>query len=159
MGVTIYFDGACEPKNPGGTATYGLIIEREGHGAHDGPIYHESGVIGTGKGMTNNVAEYTALLKALEWLEKKGKLYDIYPNEPLVIKGDSMLVINQLKDIWAVRSETSRHFVPKIKHMLKKWKDVRLIWIPREQNLEADRLSKEAYKVYIETKDKRKTWR
>jgi hypothetical protein len=47
------FDGACEPVNPGGTATFGVIIKDE-----DGTvIYEEHGLVGSGDAMSNNVAE------------------------------------------------------------------------------------------------------
>ena len=28
--ITIYFDGLCRPRNPGGVATYGYVIYRDG---------------------------------------------------------------------------------------------------------------------------------
>lgn len=52
--VTVYYDGACEPRNPRGVATYGFVIYKDGV------------KIGEGKGLaaepwsegaSNNVAE------------------------------------------------------------------------------------------------------
>ena len=33
--IEVYFDGLCEP-NPGGVATYGFVIKRDGKKVHEG---------------------------------------------------------------------------------------------------------------------------
>lgn len=81
--------------------------------------------------MTVNVAEYTALKQAIEWLNKQ----DI--DDEITVKGDSMLVINQMKGIYRIKSDTSKYFAPKIRELLQD-KKVKFIWIPREENEEAD---------------------
>lgn len=138
--ITIYFDGLCQPVNPGGVATYGYAIYRNGRAIKKG-----CRVVGEGSGMTNNVAEYSALKRALMWLKESGI------NDEITIKGDSVLVINQISGLWKIKSQTSRKFVPEIRRLLK-GKKVKLIWIPREENLEADMLSRVAYKRYIKGK-------
>ncbi len=135
--ITIYFDGLCEPINPGGVAAYGYVIY-QGEKA----IKRGARVIGEGKGMTNNVAEYSALKRAIEWLKEQGI------EDEILIKGDSMLVINQMKGDWQIKSQTSRRFIPKIRELLK-GKKTKFIWIPREENGEADMLSRVAYKRYL----------
>jgi ribonuclease HI len=45
---------------------------------------------------------------------------------------------------WQVRSETSKKFVPEIRRLLA-GRNTRFVWIPREQNAEADLLSNVAY--------------
>ncbi|MFW6194119.1 MAG: ribonuclease HI [Halobacteriota archaeon] len=134
--ITIYFDGLCQPVNPGGVATYGYVIYQDNKVIKKG-----YGVIGKGKGMTNNVAEYTALKKALQWVNSQ-RIKD-----KITVKGDSQLVINQLKGKWKVKSQTSKKFVPQIKELLRD-KEIELIWIPREDNTEADRLCNIAYQEY-----------
>jgi ribonuclease HI len=131
--ITIYFDGLCRPKNPGGVATYGFLIYRDGKKVNRG-----YGVVGSGPGMTNNVAEYTALKHAAEWVNRHGG------DDEIVIKGDSQLVIHQMNGTWQVKSATSKKFVPEIRKLLKGMK-IQFIWIPREQNSEADELSNIAY--------------
>jgi ribonuclease HI len=131
--ITIYFDGLCRPKNPGGTATYGYVIYKDGKKVKSG-----SGVIGSGAGMTNNVAEYSALKRAAEWVSRNGG------DDEIVIKGDSRLVIHQMNGTWQIKSETSQKFVPEIRRLIEGRK-TRYIWIPREQNAEADVLSNLAY--------------
>lgn len=140
--IEIFFDGLCEPVNPGGVATYGYVI------FHNGKVIKRGArEIGQGKGMTNNVAEYSALKRAVEWIKENGI------EDEITIKGDSLLVINQMKGIWRVKSATSRFFVPLILRLLE-GKKVAFIWIPREKNKEADMLSKIAYKRYMKTRAK-----
>jgi ribonuclease HI len=131
--ITIYFDGLCRPKNPGGVATYGYLIYRDGEKVKSG-----YGVIGSGAGMTNNVAEYSALKQAAEWVSQNN------PDNEIVIKGDSQLVIHQMNGTWQIKSTTSKKFVPEIRRLLEGRK-IQYIWIPREQNVEADELSNLAY--------------
>jgi len=131
--ITIFFDGLCRPKNPGGVATYGYVVYKDGKKVKTG-----NGVIGSGAGMTNNVAEYSALKQAVEWAGQH------CPNDELLIKGDSQLVIHQMNGTWQVHSETSKKFVPAIRRLLEGRK-TSFVWIPREQNTEADLLSNLAY--------------
>ena len=131
--ITIYFDGLCRPRNPGGVATYGYAIYQDGKKVKSG-----CGVVGSGAGMTNNVAEYSALKYAAEWVSLNSV------DDEIVIKGDSQLVIHQMNGTWQIRSETSKKFVPEIRRLLEGRK-TRFIWIPREQNTEADLLSNIAY--------------
>jgi len=57
----IKFDGACEPVNPGGIAAWGYIV------CHNGAVIaQECGIVGSGPGMTNNIAEYTACIEAVK---------------------------------------------------------------------------------------------
>ena len=88
--------------------------------------------------MTNNVAEYSALKRALEWVSRH------FVDDEIVIKGDSQLVVHQMNGTWQIKSETSKKFVPEIRRLLEGRK-TRFIWIPREQNTEADLLSNIAY--------------
>ena len=64
--ITLYFDGLCRPRNPGGVATYGYVIYKDGKKVKRG-----YGVVGSGTGMTNNVAEYSALKRAAEWVSRE----------------------------------------------------------------------------------------
>ncbi len=134
--ITIYFDGLCYPKNPGGVAAYGYIVYRDGE-----PIWRGFGAVGEGRGMTNNVAEYEGLMAAAQWLVDEGI------KEKILIKGDSQLVIKQMKGEYRVFSATSKKYVPAIKRLLVGM-DVSFSWVPREENEEADELSRVAYESY-----------
>ena len=138
--ITAYFDGLCYPKNPCGVAAYGYLIYRNGELIHTG-----CRAVGEGKGMTNNVAEFEGLKAAAEWIR------DNAADEKVVVKGDSQLVIKQVTGAWQVRSGTSMRFVPEIRKLLK-GRDVTFVWVQREMNEEADKLSRKAYANYISSK-------
>ncbi len=140
MMITIHFDGLCYPKNPCGVAAYGYLICRDGNLVHRG-----FGTVGEGRGMTNNVAEFEGLKAALLWLRD----HDI--KGEITIKGDSRLVIMQARGDWQVKSETSRRYVPEIQHLMEGL-DVSLVWVSRDENDEADRLSRKAYEAYMKRK-------
>jgi ribonuclease HI len=134
--IKIYFDGLCYPRNPGGVAAYGYLVYDDGKLVHRG-----FGAVGEGRGMTSNVAEYEGLKAAVQWID------DHEIKGSIEVKGDSQLVIKQMKGEWEVRSKTSQKYVPEISRLLQ-GKDVRYTWIPREMNEEADRLSRLAYEAY-----------
>ena len=138
--ITIYFDGLCYPKNPGGVAAYGYIVYRDSE-----PIWRGFGGVGEGRGMTNNVAEYEGLMAAAQWLVDEGI------EGKILIKGDSELVIKQMKGEYRVTSATSKKYVPEIKRLLQ-GKDVSFSWVAREENEEADRLSRMGYESYLKQK-------
>jgi ribonuclease HI len=140
--VTIFFDGLCQP-NPGGTATFAFVIRRDNDPANS--------ICGCGVMKspypTSNEAEYVALGKALRFL-----LNSKIPIDSLSILGDSRLVIEQLKGTWTCQA-------PNLVPLLKGCRDilrslgvpnnkVKAQWIPREQNVEADALSRAAFVGY-----------
>jgi ribonuclease HI len=99
--IEIYFDGLCEPINPGGTATYGYVIIQDGTQIAEG-----SGLVGSGVGITYNIVEYEAILNAIKKYKELGL------NDSILIKGDSSLVIKQLTGKWKSKSATSKKYVP-----------------------------------------------
>ena len=141
MVLYLNFDGLCEPKNPGGVATYGFVITDD----RGKVICEGKGVVGAGfmgDDVTNNVAEYMALIRALECLKERGI------KDKVIIMGDSQLVIKQLKGEYRVRSERMKPLYQKAKELLK-GVDYELKWVPRRLNEYADRLSREAFKEFV----------
>ena len=132
---TAWFDGACGPVNPGGTATYGVMIKDR-----DGTILvWEHGLVGEGSTMSNNVAEYAGVLQILKYLSSR-------PPGRVTIRGDSNLVIKQLTGKWRIKKGLYRSTAVEAKALLARlrsggWK-ITLCWIPRTQNKECDALSK-----------------
>ncbi len=89
--VTVRFLGQCLPRNPGGIACYAYIIRNK-----EGLLLHESCGLAAepnSPSSTNSVANYTALIKALEWLIKNRYTKDI-----IKVYGNSKLVISQIND-------------------------------------------------------------
>src|SRR5437660_346457 len=87
--LTIYTDGASR-GNPG-EAAFSYVIQAKGIE----PI-EEAGCLGK---MTNNQAEYTALVRALEHAQKLG------PQHRLLIHSDSELMVKQMKGEYRVKNE------------------------------------------------------
>lgn len=81
------------------------------------------------KGMlTNNDLEYLAVIYGIEYAKK------YYPREsPIIIKSDSMLVVNQTKGKWKVNGDNL--IMLNIKTLRKINSHIRLKWVPREVNL------------------------
>jgi len=134
----VYVDGLCEPRNPGGVASYGFVIYSGNEKLHE-----QSGVVGEGLGMSNNAAEYAALLEALDWLSGQG-----LKDEKVVVRSDSRLLVNQMNYQW--RSHGGL-YVDKYSEALKlvsNFSKISFVWVPREQNGEADSLSRKAYEEY-----------
>ena len=129
----VYFDGSCEP-NPNGVAGSGIYIPEL-----DVKI---SKTIGKGKGMTNNVAEWTGAFKDLEYIQGK-----VEKGDKIVLTGDSQLVIRQLLGQYLVRAPNLKPFYNKVKEIIKSLHrigvNVEFKHIPRDENKEADGLSRQ----------------
>lgn len=133
--IEIYTDGLCQPVNPGGTATYGFEIRRDGERIHE-----DWGVVGSGENMSNNVAEYMAVQKACEWM-----IQQALQSEQIVFKSDSRLVVNQMNGEWKVDKGLYVEYYSKALDAFNKLSRARFEWIPREQNWYADSLTERAY--------------
>jgi ribonuclease HI len=151
--LVAYFDGACEPRNPGGVATYGWAIFRapEEGGAPELLREGRGCVARGGPRATNNVAEYSALIFALEALLDLARAEPLGPMRVEVsVRGDSQLVVRQVVGAWACRALHLRPAVDRARALLRELErsalEVALAWVPREENAYADALSKRAYK-------------
>ena len=93
-----YFDGACEPVNPGGTAAYGAVIVQEGQHIWECSelFYPEQG---KERETSNNLAEYCGLIAILKHLIHIGAQHD-----PIMVYGDSNLVIQQMFGHWKIKA-------------------------------------------------------
>ena len=135
--LSLYFDGACEPVNPGGIATAGWILKGDGGKVIDSAALF----VCEGVKATNNVAEYCALGFAL------AKLHRINWRGELLVMGDSQLVVNQVTKKWNCNKAHLRKLRDRCLELLAQvamtWK---AMWIPRIQNEEADAESRHAYR-------------
>lgn len=127
-----HFDGSCGPQNPGGEMGMGAVVMCEGE-----EIFKHSSKISSGKENSCNAAEYLALIKILEFLIDTDKT-----NEKIIIKGDSMLVVQQMNGVWRIKEGIYRTHALKAKELLKKFSDLKISWVPREENTICDKLSK-----------------
>lgn len=138
-----YFDGACEPINPGGTAAYGAIILRDGRELWSTSQIYEPEIAGA---TSNNVAEYLGFISILEWLDHSN--WD--REEKVIVHGDSKLVIMQMAGQWKINNGLYLPFAREASRLMReigcKRDNFQLKWIPRAQNSVADELSKRELK-------------
>ena len=131
--IKVHFDGACEPINPGGYASYGLLIRQKGC------ILLEEGVfVGKGQGMSNNVAEYAGFLRALEFLKDSN-----LNRERILVEGDSKLVIEQMSGKWKIKHGFYKSTALEAQKLLKDFPNIVFKWIPRDKNERCDKLAKD----------------
>ena len=139
--MKVFFDGLCEPVNPGGVACYGFVVYRSSP-SNEVKVFEGFGLAAApGPDSTHNVAEYTGIIKALEWV-----LANLEDRE-IEVLGDSQLVIRHLTGEYSVRSARIVPFYEKARSLLEKFSWTAK-WIPRKENSVADELSMKAYRGY-----------
>jgi ribonuclease HI len=127
--LTIHTDGASR-GNPG-AAAFAYVIERDGAD----PI-EEAGCLGQ---MTNNQAEYTALVKALEHALELGA------GNRLLIHSDSELLVKQMNGEYRVKNEELRDLYEQARNLVRRFSgSVTIRHVRRGQNSRADALGNEA---------------
>lgn len=129
--VIAYIDGLAQPSNPG-TGTYGYLI-------YDGQkkISEEHGL--AGRDVTSNFAEYTALVMVLK------RLRQLRLTSGVKIRSDSKLVVGQMSGAWKAKRGSYLEKFVEATHLAKDFDGLEFEWIPREQNAEADLLTRLAY--------------
>ncbi len=89
--------------------------------------------------MTNNMAEYEALVRALSRaFEANIKSVSIYT--------DSLLVANQILGKYKIKNTTLQKYAEIAKNLIHTFDHFAVQYIPREKNKIADKLAKEAIK-------------
>jgi ribonuclease HI len=134
MTVTAYIDGLSMPRNPG-IGTFGFVI-------YDGSRKLAEGSGLAGRNVTSNYAEYTALAEALEKLKAMGLEGDV------LVRSDSQLLIGQMSRGWKVKGGMYVGKLKEVRDLMKEFGSIRFEWIPREQNQEADLLTRIAYEKH-----------
>lgn len=94
---------------------------------------------------TNNIAEYQAVIAALEWL-KENKQINKYANMQIVqFYLDSKLVVNQLNGFFKIKDSRLRELLLKIRQLEQEvGGNIYYNLVPREKNWEADALVNKA---------------
>jgi ribonuclease HI len=124
--LTINIDGAAR-GNPG-PAAYAYVIARDGH-----PLIEQAECLGSA---TNNLAEYTALVRALERAAALG-------GECLAIRSDSELLVKQMNGEYRVKNDQLRVLYSQAKRLCDRFVAVAIRHVPRAENSHADRLCNE----------------
>ena len=126
----IYVDGASS-GNPGDSGAGMVIFDGNGN-----EIFRDSIFLGK---MTNNMAEYEALLRALQKARERGA-------QDVVVYTDSLLVANQVKGTYKINNDILRQYVVSVKKIISNFDHFAIQYIPREQNRIADKLAKSGIK-------------
>ena len=156
--VEVYFNGTCQPYNPGGIACYCFLIEQQ-----QDSIHWEHGLALAQPftdDATDNVAAYTAVIKALEWLlahrpdGSSNNSSSSFKTQTIVLKGDSQLVINQIKGKYKVKEARIIPLYKRVRSLISKFKNIKIKWIPIEQNRQAYTFSYWAYEWFLDDNPK-----
>jgi len=126
--IVAYIDGGAR-GNPG-PAGYGVRIEQP-----DGALLEEfCESIGTA---TNNVAEYRALVAALEWAKRHG-------HRELHVRSDSLLLVQQMRGNYKVKNPGLQPLYAKARLLTLDIGNVTFEHVGRARNAHADRLANAA---------------
>ncbi len=141
--LTIYTDGASR-GNPGPAAAGFVLTDSGGKEVVAKGVY-----LGEA---TNNVAEYSGLVKALEAAK------EISPKE-LCIYSDSELMVRQIKGEYKVKSELIRPLYQQVMSLLEAFECYKIKHVPRGKNARADGLCNRALDKQgdVKAKDKEST--
>jgi len=139
--LLLYTDGGSR-GNPG-PAAYGYVIydlsktESTSNSSLDAGIILEK--CGNYLGITtNNIAEYEGLKAGIKWVLAN------HPNAELAIKMDSLLIVNQIKGTFKVKSPGLKPIYLEVTELLKKLPKYHIEHTYREGNSLADSLVNEA---------------
>ena len=129
INYSIYFDGASR-NNPGLCSSSGIIYDYGKNLVFTKVTKYQYN--------TNNFAEYNGLINGLE-LAIENKL----ENNKIIVYGDSLLVINQVNNIWKCRSDNLKLLYKNARRLIRKFKDIQLVHVVRENNKVADKYCNE----------------
>jgi probable phosphoglycerate mutase len=133
---TLFFDG-CSKGNPGPAGSGAVLYQGNTE------IWAKS--IFVGNNSTNNVAEYTGLIIGLHEAVNKNI-------KELTVKGDSMLVIKQMKGEYKVNSKDMLRLYGNAKGFEKYFDKIVYEHVYRDHNKRADQLSNEGLNVQMHKK-------
>jgi len=127
--LTLYFDGGNEKQK----ATW-AVVAKTGNIV----VAKLAGLVPDHLPQTNNMAEWSALHMAVIFAYANRDSYMGF-----LIKGDSELVVKQVNKEYAVSKEHLKPLFKTCRQILDKMeKPYRILWIPREDNAEADALGR-----------------
>ncbi len=126
--LVIYTDGGAR-GNPG-PAGIGVVFYKDDGAGNQTRVDEIKKYIGE---TTNNFAEYTALVTALERAAELG-----YKSIQCYL--DSELVVRQLTGVYKIKEATLRPLAARVLALTNKFDSITFTHVPREKNAEADKL-------------------
>jgi ribonuclease HI len=128
--VVIFTDGGAR-GNPG-PAGAGVVIKENGQSVSQFGKY-------LGDTLTNNWAEYEALILAIQEAKRLG-----FTDRHIEFRMDSELIVRQMEGIYKVKDKNLKLQHAKVRELLLDFEHIHFTHIPREENSEADALVNEA---------------
>jgi ribonuclease HI len=125
MEYTMYFDG-CSKGNPGEAGAGAVLYQNETE------IWSSSVYVGAKE--TNNVAEYTGMILGLTEAAARNI-------KNISVKGDSMLVIKQMRGEYKVNSSNLKELYARSKRLVCQFETIVFDHVYRDMNKRADSLS------------------
>ena len=123
--MIINCDGAAR-GNPGPAGAGAIVVDESG------AVLAE---VAEGLGeTTNNVAEYTAVIRGLEEAKRLGA-------REVLLRSDSQLLINQLTGRYRVKAPHLQPLHKRVRDLMRAFTRVDLEHVPRERNAAADSLA------------------
>jgi len=131
-----FCDASIEGGNPGGHAVAAWVLK-----APEGSVEAQDVIdLGSYPTVTNNIAEYTAVKGAVEYIAHN------LCSERVVVHTDSKLVVEQLNDHWGCYAPALKDLKDQILSAVEASSClISFKWVPREENVEADTLSRSLY--------------
>ncbi len=143
MHYSIYTDASAKPNE----SKLGIVIYN-----NDNEVIAEYSK--TMPKMTNNEAEYSAVIEALNEFIKVRQSPE---NKDIKLYSDSQLVINQLNKKYQIRCKRLYFYHDKIQDIISQNNlNVEFIYIPRAQNTRADSLTKKKEAIWIKKTTKQR---
>lgn len=131
--MTVSCDGASR-GNPGPAGAGAQIVDA------DGAVLAE---IAEGIGeTTNNVAEYTAVIRGLEKAQELGA-------SDVLLRSDSQLLINQLIGSYRVKTPHLQPLHRRVRGLAAGFESIEFEHVRRERNTEADRLANQGVDAWL----------
>ncbi len=145
--VKIFFDGACDNNSKFKFMGIGAAVFVNDYYREDLSRYAMIGTSGT-----NNIAEWGALQMGLE-IANDLVSSEEFSNVDLSIRiyGDSQIIVSQFNGMYRIRQD---HFIPYYRKCRTLYFGVENVvksvdWIPRQQNTQADILSKKGITEFL----------
>lgn len=127
MKAVLNFDGESSPrKKDRAHANFYIVLENNSI---------ETGTKELAPDSTNNYAEYFGLIYGLERALELGVTV-------ISIRGDSQLIVNQVTGRYRVKKDTLQVLHKMVHELLSRFESWSIEWIPREENTDADGLSR-----------------
>ena len=123
--------GITAEQGASGPAAIGVVLKD--------PKYRDVDEVSQRIGWARNhhEAEYKALIEGLKLARRHGI-------DRIRVFLDSALVVNTVNGDWNLKAEHHKDLLTKACDLVKKFADIKVCWVPREMNFEADTLASRA---------------